>query len=99
MLPEHVKLLREWVKEDRREACREIDEQYLEVMNERIFEAFEFGKAITVTYYQRGVYENFTGKICSWDELNRKLHLAGGKDGGEIRKIPLAAIADVQLEE
>ena len=99
MLPEHVKLLREWTKEDRLESRKELDEQYLEVLNERMMEAVEFGKRITVTYYRKGVYENFTGRISSWDELNRKLHLDGGKDGGEIKKIPLASIMDVKFSD
>ena len=33
MLPEHIKLLRDWVKEDQYEEQKEIDEQQLELMN------------------------------------------------------------------
>ncbi|WP_148795752.1 YolD-like family protein, partial [Rossellomorea marisflavi] len=34
MLPEHVKMLRDWAEEDSFEKRRELDEQELEMMNE-----------------------------------------------------------------
>lgn len=99
MLPEHVKLLREWVREDGFEESKELDEQYLEVINERIFEAMECGKRIVITYYQNGKYERLTGLIRKWDQLSRQLHLAGDDDEKEIQRIPLSVITDVRLEE
>lgn len=95
MLPEHVKLLREWVQEDYLETKKEIDEQYLEVLNRRIYEAVEHGKAITVRYFRKGKYHTFTGVVHAWDGLDKTLHVAGGENGDEIRKILLTAIADV----
>lgn len=99
MLPEHVKLLREWMREDHLETKKEIDEQYLEVMNRRIFEAAEYGKTITILYYEKGRYKQYTGVVHAWDELNKTLQIAGGESGEEIRKIPLTAIADVMFGE
>ena len=75
MLPEPVKLLREWVQEDYLETKKEIDEQYLEVLNRRIYEAVEHGKAITVRYFRKentihlpALYMHGTGwtKHCMW---------------------------------
>lgn len=99
MLPEHVKLLREWVRDDSLEESKEIDEQYLEVLNERIFEAVEYGKRIAITCYRSGRYEKLTGVIKQWDELNRQLQIAGDDDREEPQRIPLSAITDVRLEE
>lgn len=99
MLPEHVKLLREWVREDSFEESKELDEQYLEVINERISEAIEFGKRIVITYYRSGRYERISGMIKQWVQLSRQLHIAGDDDGKEIQRISLSAITDVRLEE
>lgn len=100
MLPEHVKLLREWVREDNFEESKEVDEQYLEVINERISEAIEYGKRIVITYYRSGGYERISGVIKQWDPLSRQLHIAiaGDDDGKEIQRISLSAITDVRLE-
>lgn len=95
MLPEHVKLLRDWAKEDEYEKVREIDEQYLEVMNETISEAMEFGKSLTITYYQHQKYQLVIGHIHYWNETNGNLHIVD--QFGDVHKIPLASIADVRF--
>jgi hypothetical protein len=97
MLPEHVKLLRDWAKEDAYEKVREIDEQYLEVMNETISEAMEFGSSMTITHYQHKKYELVIGHIHYWDEINGKLHIVDRF--GEVHRIPLSSIADVRLTD
>ncbi|WP_077213883.1 YolD-like family protein [Bacillus dakarensis] len=97
MLPEHVKLLRDWAKEDAFEDSKELDEQYLEVMNEVIFEAMEFGKRVTVTHYVQKQYKLVIGDIHYWDPLSQKLHIVDRFE--EVHRIPLSAIADVRLTE
>ncbi|MDQ0157438.1 YolD-like family protein [Robertmurraya andreesenii] len=95
MLPEHVKLLRDWAKEDEYEKAREIDEQYLEVMNETISEAMEFGKDLMITHYHNRKYELVIGNIHYWDDLNGKLHVVD--QFGEVHRISLSSISDVRL--
>lgn len=97
MLPEHVKLLRDWANEDAFEQAREVDEQYLEVMNETIFEAMEFEKMVAVTYYHQHKYEIAMGYIREWDELNQKLHVVDSFK--ETHRIPLQSIADVRFAD
>lgn len=69
MLPEHVKLLRDWAKEDMYENKMEPDEQQLEVMNEVMAEAMEFGKSVAITYYRGRRYQIVIGTIHYWDEI------------------------------
>lgn len=95
MLPEHVKLLRDWVKEDQYEQKKMIDEQQLERMNEILMEAVEFGQLVAITHYQNRNYEIVVGKIHDWDELAQKLSIVDHFE--EVHRISIVDIADVRL--
>jgi hypothetical protein len=97
MLPEHVKLLRDWVKEDRYEQRRDLDEQQLETMNMTISDAMEYDQLVTITHYCSKKYELVIGKIHYWDVLEQKLHIVDRFE--EVHKINLSNILDVQLTE
>ncbi|MED1468138.1 YolD-like family protein [Bacillus salipaludis] len=97
MLPEHVKLLRDWVKEDGYENRKEMDEQQLELMNEILLEAIEFDQFVTVTYYRNRNYEIVIGKIHYWDKMTQKLHVVDRFEGA--RRIPIREIADIRLTD
>ena len=95
MLPEHVKLLRDWVKEDGYEHKREMDEQQLELMNETLSEAIEFDQFVTITHYRNRNYEIVIGKIHYWDELVQRLHVVDRFE--EVHRIPIDAVADIRM--
>jgi YolD-like protein len=97
MLPEHVKLLRDWVKEDQYEQQKEMDEQQHELMNETLSEAVELDQLVTITHYRKRNYEIVIGRIHYWDEMTQKLHVIDRFE--EIHRIPIAAIADIRLTE
>lgn len=97
MLPEHVKLLRDWVKEDGYEQKREMDEQQLELMNETLSEAIEFDQFVTITHYRDRNYEIVIGKIHYWNELTQRLHIVDRFE--EVHRILIEAIADIRLTE
>lgn len=97
MLPEHVKMLRDWVKEDTYESKKRLDEQQLEQMNETIAEAMEFEQALTITHYHNKQYELVLGRVHYWDTLESKLHIVDRFD--EIHRIKLNDIYDVRLLE
>ncbi|EWG10746.1 YolD-like family protein [Cytobacillus firmus] len=97
MLPEHVKLLRDWAKEDTHEQKRELDEQKLEYMNGILSEAMEFQKSVTLTHYRGRNYELVIGSIHYWDDLGQKLHVVDRF--GEIHRISINAIADARFTE
>lgn len=97
MLPEHVKLLRDWVKEDRYEEKKEMDEQQLELMNEALSEAIEFDQSVTITHYQNHHYEMVIGKIHSQDELTQKLHIVDRFE--DVHRILISDIIDIRLTD
>jgi hypothetical protein len=97
MLPEHVKLLRDWVKEDRYEDKREMDEQQLERMNETLAEAIEFDQFVTITYYHIHNYEIVIGKIHYWDELSQMLHVVDRFEA--VHRIPIHDIVDIRMTD
>ena len=75
MLPEHVKVLRDWAKEDSYEQRKEIDEQHLEELSEITAEAMEYGRLVTITHYVGRRHELLIGRIHYYDGLNSKLHV------------------------
>lgn len=95
MLPEHVKMLRDWVKEDEYEQKKEMDEQQLELMNETLAEAIEFDQFVTITHYRNRMYEIVIGKIHYWDEFGQKLHVVDRFE--EVHRIPITNIIDIRL--
>ncbi|GHI01428.1 YolD-like family protein [Neobacillus kokaensis] len=97
MLPEHVKLLRDWVKEDQYELQKEMDEQQFELMNDILAEAIEFNQDVTITHYRNRNYEIVIGKIHYWDELEHKLHVVDHFN--ELHRITIDTIADIRLTD
>lgn len=97
MLPEHVKLLRDWVKEDQYEQKKEMDEQQLDLMNETLSEAIEFDQFVTITHYRNRNYEIVIGKIHYWDELGKKLHIVDRFE--EVHRIPIEDIFDIRMTD
>ena len=95
MLPEHVKMLRDWAKEDENEKEKELDEQELERMNEIILEAMELNQLVAITHYRQQKYEIVIGKIHYWDALASKLHIVDSFT--ELHRISLSRIADVRM--
>ncbi|MCL6573783.1 MAG: YolD-like family protein [Bacillus sp. (in: Bacteria)] len=95
MLPEHVKMLRDWVKEDRYEQVREMDEQQLVLMNEVLSEAIAFDQYVTITHYRNRNYDIVIGKIHYWDELTKWLHVVDRFE--EVNRILIHAVADIRL--
>lgn len=97
MLPEHVKVLRDWVKEDQYEQKKEMDEQQLEMMNETLSEAIEFDQFVTITHFRNRNYEIVIGKIHYWDEFGKKLHIVDRFE--EVHRIPIEAIFDIRMTD
>jgi hypothetical protein len=97
MLPEHVKLLRDWAHEDTYEHAKEIDEQKLEEMNSLLASAMEEHKALMITHYRNRKYELVIGQIHYWDEFSHKLHIMDHFE--EIHRISVDDIADVQFKD
>ncbi|MDP4083760.1 MAG: YolD-like family protein [Bacillota bacterium] len=97
MLPEHVKLLRDWVKEDTYEQKKRLDEQQHERLNGTLSEAMEFDQWLTITHYRDQNYEIVIGKVHYWDEISHKLHVIDRFE--EMHQIDIADIADVRITE
>jgi ABC-type phosphate transport system auxiliary subunit len=93
MLPEHVEMLRQWIKEDQVEPEKELDEQQLEFLNEALHEAVKFHRTVTITYYSRCRYQQITGTIRSCHEQEQTLHLVD--QSGQVHFIALNTIIDI----
>ncbi|WP_246942435.1 YolD-like family protein [Bacillus pinisoli] len=93
MLPEHVKLLRDWAKEDEYETKPELDEQKLEQMNEVICEAMAYGAELSITYFNQTHHLTIRGTIHYVDEIQQKLRVVS-KEGTMIQ-VPFQSIVNV----
>ncbi|MGE7905585.1 YolD-like family protein [Peribacillus sp. NPDC094092] len=97
MLPEHVKMLRDWVVEDGYETKRILDEQQLEEMNAVMGEAMEERKDVTIAHYEGKRYQLLIGRIHYYNESTQKLHIVDRFQ--QVHYIRLTDIADVRIME
>lgn len=75
MLPEHVKLLREYNESLDKVEKPVLDEQKYEEFNEVICEAMEENMTLQFTYYQKGEIKKLVGNIHYIDQLKRELRI------------------------
>jgi len=97
MLPEHVKLLRDWKEEDQWESKVQLDEQKIEEMNRIMNIAMEYSYKINVTYYENKRHKHLAGKLDKYDVLTKMMIMMD--EGGKKHHIPMSDIEDVQLIE
>lgn len=95
MLPEHVKMLREWAEEDTWDEKRQLDEQKLEQLNEAAEEAMKFGKEVNITYFAHHHTEQLAGKIHYFDPLQKEFRIVDRS--GRVQRILLKQIEHIEI--
>jgi YolD-like protein len=93
MLPEHVKLLRQFDKTHDIVEKPVLDEQKLDQLNDLIFEAMEFNSLLEFTYYHRGSTETVEGKIHYIDIHKKELRIE--IQNGDILRMKLSDIIEI----
>ncbi|KYD20160.1 YolD-like family protein [Caldibacillus debilis] len=80
MLPEHVKMLREWAEEEKWEEEKTADEQAREEWDGILSQAVGSRRKVRVNYFRNRRYEMLTGVVRRSDPLARTIELeAEGK--------------------
>jgi len=97
MLPEHVKMLRDWKIEQTYENKREVDEQLLDEMNFQLHQAIHEDRAVTITYYKNHHHYQVNGKISKINLLENRI--AVKEDAEEYMELSLTNVVDVKLSE
>ncbi|MCD7033267.1 YolD-like family protein [Metabacillus sp. GX 13764] len=95
MLPEHVKLLREWAKEEEFQPRPELDEQELEILDEAIGMAMEENREVHITVHQNNRLTKYSGKIHYADALTHSIRIIDTE--GKRQTIKLDSI--IKIEE
>lgn len=95
MLPEHVKMLKTWTKEDQFESRHQLDEQQLELFNSIAQEVIVTGKAVRITYFKNHRYEDIEGKMEMYPNLGGDLQITGME--GETIRIPIKDIREMRI--
>lgn len=95
MLPEHVKMLREWAKEGTWTEQKQLDEQKLEMLDGIAAEAMEFGSSVVITYFKANDYAQLTGTIHYFDSLQKEFRVID--QSGSVQGILLKNIERIQI--
>lgn len=70
MLPEHVELLKMLWTEDEKLSKPILDEQELEIIYQRLIQAYKQQHSVKLTIYMDGMMEEIYGKIIKFNEEN-----------------------------
>lgn len=95
MLPEHVKLLRDWSEEDAYQEKPELDEQQLEQFNETICFAMEENTELIFTYYKDHFFHTCSGYVHYIDPIQHTLRIVDEETGNRLQ-LPLQIIVDIR---
>lgn len=95
MLPEHVKLLRNWSEADTYQEKPELDEQQLEQFNEIICMAMEEHVELVFTYYHEHFHHTCSGYVHYIDPIQHTLRIVDEQSDNRIQ-LPIEAIVDVK---
>lgn len=93
MLPEHVKLLREWQAEDQLVEKPQLDEAQFEQMNENLHRAYKEQCIIDLKICEQTAIYHVSGIIQKLDPFVQILQLSSGQ------KFPFDHICEASLEE
>nr|WP_155111095.1 YolD-like family protein [Metabacillus mangrovi] len=95
MLPEHVKLLRQWKEEERYTVKPEVDDQQLEEFNEIICQAMEDNQLLQFTVHEHEQLILHTGRIHFFDQIQQALRIVD--EAGKRKMIPLTRVVKIKL--
>lgn len=94
VLPEH----REWYariqEEERRYVPPQLDQDQLGELSERVWQAFQMGHALTLTYYDGQQPRRLSAHVVHIDQEKRRIKLRAGTD---IHWIPFGQLLQVEL--
>ena len=91
VLPEHREMYLRIKAEERRYIPPELDEEQLAAVSERIWEAFQTGGVVSLTYYDGEAARRLSGRVVHIDPASRL------KSGEKTLRIPFARLLDAEL--
>ncbi|MEW9500289.1 YolD-like family protein [Jeotgalibacillus marinus] len=94
MLPEHVKMIRNWAESDQYEQQADMDEQQMEEWNNVLVLALEEKVKINMTYHDGNLYVKCSGYVRKIDPFTQTLELL--EKTGKTRFIKLSAVRSVE---
>ncbi|MFC4411210.1 YolD-like family protein [Chungangia koreensis] len=90
MLPEHLRLLREWQDEDAIPDRKEPDEQQLEEWEFLLSEAMEWNKEVAIRYWKNGNPQEVKGYVHCSHNMTGTLRIV--TQDGEAKVVPVRDI-------
>lgn len=93
MLPEHLKLLREWQEEEGRREPLAPDPQQMEEWDRMLHEALEYGRPLSVSSRTPGGEACCTGSVHHFDPVSGTIRMVGAD--GEPEVIRTSDVTDI----
>lgn len=95
MLPEHIDMLQRMKREKQKKKKPEFDEQYLEELSMKIYQAKQEGDTVVVTVFDEYEDVKITGIITSLDTQLKRIKIVNEMDN-EPNWIPFYDILEVE---
>jgi hypothetical protein len=95
MLPEHVKMLREWAEEEKWEEEKTADEQAREEWDRILTQAVWSRRKVRINYFRNRRYEMLTGVVRRSDPIAHTIEL---ETEGKTVLLDLKKIAGIEWE-
>jgi len=96
MIPEHLRLLREWQNEDNLTPRPDLDEMDMQLIGEEIERAYKSKSEIRIKTWKEGYIKQHRGKIT---EINPQLKYLVYDDPFGEHRLQMAQIIDAQCME
>ena len=95
MLPEHVKILREWAREDEWAEKAELDEQRLEELDQIVQTAFAARKQVMIRLFKKQSIRTISGTIEKIEPIERVLRIR--TEDGKLEGVPVRSIEEIEI--
>ncbi|MGG1661545.1 YolD-like family protein [Brevibacillus sp. NRS-1366] len=95
LLPEHREMYLRIKEEERRHVPPELDQEQLGAISELVWQAFQTGSSLTLTYYDGQQPRRMSAHVVHIDQAAQRIKL---RAGSETRWVPFARLLYVELE-
>lgn len=94
MLPEHLKMLRDWVEEDFYNEKPENDDWTLQELQQQLDIALQSRCEVRIKTWENGIFTAATGIVTKIDERLQLLYL---EESLTTHKIPLRMVVEIEI--
>lgn len=95
MLPEHVELLKQMWREDKKETKPILDPQEIELINQQVMESYEHQLLIQLTFFEDNQTQSVTCKIIKLNQETRKVSIE--TEDHKRTELPFSSLLSISI--